>query len=76
MGWSYNRLWILLINKNMKRGDLRQKAGISNAAMAKMGKNLPITMNVLGNICDTLHCRLEDIVEYVPEPAETQNNDN
>lgn len=74
MGWSYNRLWILLINKNMKRGDLRQKAGISNAAMAKMGKNLPVTMNVLENICNCLQCRIEDIVEYIPDSNEDPNN--
>lgn len=74
VGWSYNRLWILLINKNMKRGDLRQKAGISNAAMAKMGKNLPVTMNVLENICNYLQCRIEDIVEYIPDSNEEPNN--
>ena len=74
MGWSYNRLWILLKNKNMKRGDLRQKAGISNAAMAKMWKNLPVTMNVLENICNSLQCRIEDIVEYIPDSNEDPNN--
>lgn len=75
MSWSYNRLWVLLINKNMKRGELRQIAGISNAAMAKMGKNLPVTMNVLGNICNVLQCRVEDIVEYIPDNIVNLNNE-
>lgn len=67
MGWSYNRLWIFLIKNNIKRSELRRIAGISNDTVAKMGKNLPVTMTVLGHICEALHCGIEDIVEYIPE---------
>ena len=66
MGWSYNRLWIMLINRNMKRTDLLKVAGINSNALAHMWKNEPIAMTALGKICEALHCNLEDIVEYVP----------
>lgn len=67
MGWSYNRLWIMLIEKSLKRTDLLTIAGINTNALAHMGKSEPITMNSLGKICQALHCNIEDIVEYVPE---------
>ena len=67
MGWSYERLWIMLIQRKMNKSALREKAGLTTAALAHMGKGEPVTMEVLGKICKTLDCRLEDIVEYVPE---------
>ena len=67
MSWSYNRLWIMLINKGMKRTDLLKTAGINSSTLAKMGKNLPVTMDALGKICQSLHCNIEDIVEYLPD---------
>lgn len=67
MAWSYNRLWIMLINKGMKRTDLLKVAGLNSSAVAHMGKNQPVTMNVLEKICRALDCRIEDIVEYVPD---------
>ena len=67
LAWSYNRLWIMLINKGMKRTDLLKVAGLNSSAVAHMGKNQPVTMNVLEKICCALNCRIEDIVEYVPD---------
>lgn len=64
---SYNKLWKLLIDKNMKKGDLVERAGISSASLAKLGKGENITTDVLLKICITLECRLEDIMETVQE---------
>ena len=44
---SYNKLWKMLIDKNMKKSDLREKAGISSASLAKLGKGDNITTDVL-----------------------------
>ena len=44
---SYNRLWKLLIDKEMKKSDLKEKAGISSASLAKLGKGENITTDVL-----------------------------
>ena len=67
MGWSYNRLWIQLIQKNMKRTDLKDVAGINSTTLAKMGRNEPVTMGALEKLCIALNCGIEDIVEFVPE---------
>lgn len=64
---SYNKLWKLLIDKNMKRKDLQEVAGISSASIAKLGKGDNITTDVLLKICDALDCTLEDIMETIKE---------
>lgn len=68
MAWSYERLWIMLLKKKIKRTKLKELAGISSSALAHMGKDEPVTMDVLGRICCTLECKIEDIVEYIPDP--------
>ena len=62
---SYNKLWKMLIDKNMKKIDLKEKAGISSASLAKLGKGDNITTDVLLRICDAMDCRIEDILETV-----------
>ena len=62
---SYNKLWKMLIDKNMKKSDLREKAGISSASLAKLGKGENITTDVLLRICEVMDCRIEDIIETV-----------
>lgn len=64
---SYNRLWKLLIDKNMYRKDLQELAGISAASIAKLGKSENITTDVLLKICEALDCKLEDIIETIKE---------
>lgn len=76
MGWSYNRLWIMLINRNMKRTDLLKLAGINSNALAHMGKNEPISMVALGKICEALQCRVEDVVEYIPCAAQEPDEES
>jgi DNA (cytosine-5)-methyltransferase 1 len=70
MAWSYERLWILLLKKKLKRTDLLTIAKINTNALARMGKDLPVTMDNLGKICHAFNCRLEEIVEYVDDAGE------
>ena len=69
MSVGYNRLWKLLIDKNMKKKELGTAAGISNSLIAKLGKNENVTVEVLVKICNALDCNLEDIMELVPDTA-------
>lgn len=69
---SYNRLWKMLIDKNMKRQDLKEISGISTASIAKLGKGDNITTAVLLKICNALDCDLSDIMELVEEENETE----
>ena len=62
---SYNKLWKMLIDKNMKKSDLKEMAGISSASLAKIGKGDNITTDVLLRICEVMDCRIEDILETV-----------
>lgn len=64
---SYNKLWKLLIDKNMYRKDLQELAGISAASIAKLGKGGNITTDVLLKICEELDCNVEDIIETTEE---------
>lgn len=64
---SYNKLWKLLIDKNMKKSDLRDKAGISSASVAKLGKGENITTDILLRICEALECHLDDIMETIED---------
>lgn len=67
MSVSYNKLWKLLIDRNMKRTELRIAAGISSSTLAKLGKNESVTTDVLVRICKTLNCDIGEIVEVVPD---------
>lgn len=68
MAMNYNKLWKMLIDRNMMKKDLIQVAGISTNAMAKMGKGGDVSTQVLRKICTALDCRIEDIVEIVADP--------
>lgn len=67
MAISYKKLWKLLIDKNMKKKDLREAAGISTVSMAKLSKNKNINTDVLVKICNALNCDIADIMEIVNE---------
>ena len=64
---SYKKLWKLLLDKDMMKKDLQVKANISWATVTKMSKNETVSMEVLMKICQALDCRIEDIVEFVPD---------
>ena len=71
---NYNRLWKLMIDRKLMKKDLITMAGISTNAMAKMGKEENVSTEVLGKICAALNCRIEDIVEFVPEERDGEAN--
>ena len=60
---SYNKLWKLLIDKNLNKRDLIKLAGISSSTIAKLGKGENVTTDVLIKICEALNSRVEDILE-------------
>ena len=64
MGISYKKLWKLLIDKNMNKGDLQRAAGISASSIAKLSKGENIQTDLLVKICDALKCDTSDIMEF------------
>ncbi len=67
---SYNKLWKLLIDKKMKKYQLREMAAISSNSIAKLGKDEPVSMEVLMKICIALSCNIQDICEFVREDSD------
>lgn len=71
---SYNRLWKLLIDKNLKKKDLINQWNISSASVAKLTKGENMTTDVLLKICEGLDCDFADIMQVIPdqEPGEKE----
>ena len=64
---SYNKLWHLMLDKNMKKADLKRATGISTATIAKLDKGQNVTTDILIRICKALDCELSDIMELSKE---------
>ena len=61
---SYNKLWKLLIDKNLNKKELIKLSGVSSSSIAKLTKGQNITTDVLCKICEALNCDFKDIMEY------------
>lgn len=68
----YNKLRKMLVDKEMNKNDLKDAAGIIATSIAKLGKGANIITDVLLKICETLDCKLEDILETIKDE---KNND-
>lgn len=71
--FSYNPLWHLLIDREIKKQELQKMSDVSAASIAKMGRCENVTTDVLLRICEALDCQLADIVERVPLKQEEGN---
>lgn len=67
MSVKYDKLWVILKERDMMKTDLIREAKISTNAMARLGKNEDVRIGVLAKICVTLDCTLDDIVEIISE---------
>ena len=67
MGISYNKLFKLLIDKNMKKTELIKLADISSSTLAKLSKNETVSMDVILRLCQVLKCDIGDIVEIIQD---------
>lgn len=65
---TYNKLWKVLIDKDMNKTELKEKSGISFNVLAKMGKGEPISLESLEKICVALDCNIGDVVDVVNKP--------
>lgn len=64
MGFSYNKLWKLLIDKNMKKTDLQLAISTTPKTIAKMGRDENVSLDTLAKICEYFNCNIEDIIEF------------
>lgn len=68
MAISYKKLWKLLIDRDLKKKDLQELAGVSAASITKLGKNENVNTEIISKICVALKCDVGDIMEIIPEP--------
>lgn len=74
MSLSYEPLWELLKSMNVSKMEFAKSIGISNATLAKIGRNEPITLTIVDKICSEFECRIEDVVQHIPDILLTQAN--
>ena len=71
---SYNKLWKLLIDRNMKKSQLREAVGASKSTFAKLGKNENVTLPILLEICRVLKCDFGDVMEALPDRTDKESD--
>ena len=76
MNINYNKLWKILIDRNMRKEDLRVAAGITTTAMAKLGKNETVHMEILLKICKVLGCQIQEILEITNDVVDKSKKIN
>ncbi|MCI6075986.1 MAG: helix-turn-helix transcriptional regulator [Catenibacterium mitsuokai] len=68
---SYNKLWKKMIDQNINRTQLKERAKISTNAVAKLGKNEPVSMDTLDKICKVFGCNIGDVMEFINDNNDT-----
>lgn len=67
MAVTYKKLWHILIERNMKKKDLQEAAGLTHYAMLKLGRDENVTTEIIGKICRALDCNADDIMEFTDD---------
>jgi putative transcriptional regulator len=74
MAVSYNKLWILLVDKKMSKADIRKYFGLFPNTMTKMRRDEPVMLNVPDKICYTSVCNYEIVMNYEPDKERSNNS--
>lgn len=74
MAVSYKKLWHILLDRDMKKKELAELAGLSPYTIKKMGRDEAVSTEVVGKICRALECNLDDVVEYIPTEENVKAN--
>lgn len=72
MAVSYKKLWHILLDRDMKKKDLHEQAGITKYALNKLSRDEDVTTEILGKVCAALGCTTDDIIEFVPDGKKTK----
>lgn len=73
MGVSYKKLWKLLIDRDIKKSEMREGIRISTSTLSKLSHNKYVSLDVLVRICTYLHCQISDICEVIYEEGKDAN---
>lgn len=64
---SYKKLWIMCAEREMSKGELRKKAGVSSATFTKLRKNQEVALSVLLKIADVMDCNAGDMMDFIKD---------
>ena len=67
MNVSYKKLWKLLIDRELKKKDLEEMAGVSHYTMNRLTHGENVTTDIIGRICKALDCSLDEIMEFMDD---------
>jgi putative transcriptional regulator len=73
MAFTYKPLWKLLIDKDMTKKELMQKAGISKSTVDKMGRGEIVSLDIIDRICNYFNCSVEDVIEHTSQGKEDKH---
>ena len=70
MAVSYKPLFKLMIDREIKRGDIVRMSGVAYSTLGKMANGENVNMSIVEKICLALGCRIEEVVEILPDKPE------
>lgn len=70
MSVSYKKLFKMLIDRDMKKKELKELAGIGNSTMTKLANNENVTVEIMAKICSAMNCKMDDIIDIIPDDQE------
>ena len=73
MAVSYKKLFHLMIEKNFTNAQLQQRAGFSANIITRLKRNSYISLESVESICRVLDCKVDDILDFIPEKASEDN---
>lgn len=76
MGVSFKPLWKTLIDHDLKKGQLKDMAGIASSTISRMSRNEYVSLEVIEKICSALNCQMTDVLEFTKRGPEQDDNDN
>ena len=75
MAVTYKKLFHLLIDKGMTNAELMEKAGFSANIITRIKRDNYISLDSIEKMCNALNCRVDDILEFIPDKKEQENHD-
>ena len=75
MAVSYKKLWHILLDRDMKKKNFQELAGLTGYAMNRLSRDENVTTDVLVRICNALQCDVSDIMEFVPPIDKSAENE-
>ena len=75
MAVSYKKLFHLMIDKDVSNAELTERAGFSANIITRLKRDNYLSLDTIEKICNTLHCGVDDILEFYDENKEGKNDD-